>query len=322
MNDREPGQTDPGDAPVVPAGGSGRPLLMRVLRLVFLVAAVALGAHAIARDADGFLTALTDIGPARTAIALLLVLVGLVTSAEVWRGAVASVAARLDGRSARRIFFVSQLGKYIPGAVWTVLAQVEAARRHGLARSRMAVGAVLFLAFYLLTGLLVVAALLPLAAAGSLGAFLWPLLLIPLLVVALLPPVLTRVIDLGLSLLRRDRLPRALNLKDVSVPSGWGLATWAIFGAAAVVVAQPLAGDAGLVELIAAAAGGFALGWAVGLLVVPAPAGLGPRDLVIFAALSPVVGATEAASVAIVLRVLHTIGDFGLAGLAMRAARR
>ncbi len=59
--------------------------------------------------------------------------------------------------------------------------------------------------------------------------------------------------------------------------------------------------------------GAFALAWVLGFVVVAAPAGLGARELALGVAAAPVVGVTGAAALAVLLRVVHTLGDVGLA---------
>jgi glycosyltransferase 2 family protein len=296
-----------------------RRLWGRLIRVVLVVAAVSLGIYAITRDPDSFTSAVAAVGFPRTAAAFVLVVTGLLASAEAWRGCIAAVAGQLTARQGRRVFFISQLGKYLPGAVWTVLAQVDAAKDHGLSRPRMGVGALLFLAIHLLTGLVVAAVLVPWAAPDAFTAYWWTFAAAPLFVIALMPPVLTALVDLALRLLRRDRLPRRLTTRDVVAPSLWMAVTWVFFGAAGFVIAYPLAEGTSVVELAAAATGAFALGWVVGLLVVPAPAGLGARDVVLYLALAPLLGAAGALSFTIILRVVHTAGDLALAGAAAPA---
>lgn len=295
--------------------------LGRVLRAGLVLLAFGLGAYAVARDADRFLAATATIGVANGLGALALVLVGLVCSAAMWRACVGATAGFLPWRAALQVFFVSQLGKYLPGGVWTVLAQVDAAKRHRLSRSRMGVGALLFLVFHLLTALLLAAVLLPWTTPELLGSYGWSFVLALPLLVALVPPILTRLTDWALQRLRREPLPRRLAARDVGVPLAWLVPTWLAYGGALFVLLRPLAADTPAVPLFVLATGSFALAWAVGLLVVPAPAGLGAREVVLYLALAPVAGAAGATSVAIVIRVVHTVADLLLATGHLRRLR-
>ena len=55
--------------------------------------------------------------------------------------------------------------------------------------------------------------------------------------------------------------------------------------------------------------GGYALAWTVGFLVVVAPAGGGAREVALVVALAPVLDRAGAVAVALVSRVLMTVGD-------------
>jgi uncharacterized membrane protein YbhN (UPF0104 family) len=65
----------------------------------------------------------------------------------------------------------------------------------------------------------------------------------------------------------------------------------------------------------------FALAWVVGLLVVIAPAGAGPREAALVLALAPVLSSADALLVALVSRVLMVVADAGAAGVAALLAR-
>ena len=66
---------------------------------------------------------------------------------------------------------------------------------------------------------------------------------------------------------------------------------------------------------MAAAIGGMALAWAVGLIFIPAPAGAGVREAVLVATFAPQIGGPEALVVALASRVLLLLADVALAGL-------
>lgn len=311
-----PSDTGPGPVPDRRIGP------MTLVRAGFVVAAVGLGVYAVARDLDGFRTAVATIGPARSALAIGLVLLGLVVSAEVWRTSVVPVTGDLDRPAAGAVFFVSQLGKYIPGGVWTIAAQVDLARRYGLRRTSMGVGALLYLGFHVASGIVVAAVLLPIGTPGLLSEHPWVLAATAVTIVGLLPPVLNTGIAVGLRLLRQPRLAQPLTTSQLARPLGWLLMVWALFGLATFVVAAPLAASGDRPTLFVLSVGGFALAWVVGVLVIPAPAGVGAREVALVLAFAPVLSVTQATSVAVILRVAHTTSDLALAALSRAAGRR
>ena len=71
-----------------------------------------------------------------------------------------------------------------------------------------------------------------------------------------------------------------------------------------------------------AATGGIALAWALGLVAVLAPAGVGVRDAVLLAVLSPLVGRTPALAVVLASRGLLALTDVALAAVAAAGPTR
>jgi uncharacterized membrane protein YbhN (UPF0104 family) len=69
------------------------------------------------------------------------------------------------------------------------------------------------------------------------------------------------------------------------------------------------------VRTVALSIGGYCLAWAVGFLVVVAPAGAGAREAALAAALSPVLDGAELVVLVLASRVLLTVADLALAGV-------
>jgi uncharacterized membrane protein YbhN (UPF0104 family) len=197
---------------------------------------------------------------------------------------------------------------------------MELGRSHGAPRSRVATAGLLFLGVLVASGLLVAAAVLPLTSPDALRSYAWVLVLLPLGLVVLAPPVLTRLVALVLRLLRRDPLDRALSLRGVGAALGWALAMWAAYGLHLWLLVRTQ--DAGAALLLST--GAYALAWTAGLLVVAAPAGAGVREVALVAALAPVLDRGAALAVAVLSRVLMTLGDlaWGAVGAVLHHRQR
>ncbi len=208
-----------------------------LLRLGFVLAAIGLAIAAVVRDRAGFADAVGRVGLLRSSVALLAVIAGLLASAQVWRAAMASFGARLTTADAGRMFFLTQVGKYLPGSVWPLLAQMELARRRGMPRALAGVAGVLFLAVHGAhragRAVAVVGARrsrpLPVAARGRARPRRTP--------GACGSDARGRARPPGP---RRPPLPRPLSARDVVVPVAWMTCVWAAYSAAAGVVAAPL----------------------------------------------------------------------------------
>ena len=125
-----------------------------------------------------------------------------------WRTTLRELGSPIPLTSAANIYFVSQLGKYLPGSVWAGVAMLRLGQDVAIPRARMGYSYVLSLAFSLMTGLSIgVPALiayggdyLPLAVAT----------LAVLAVVLLWPRLLNAILDRGIRLARRGHLEQPL----------------------------------------------------------------------------------------------------------------
>jgi hypothetical protein len=124
------------------------------------------------------------------------------------------------------------------------------------------------------------------------------------------PPVLNRI---GAAL-----APASHPLRFRWVDSGLaylGMAvTWATYGLALSVLIEPPLGTAESGDLaVLATTAAFALAYVVGVVVIIAPAGVGAREASMTAMLTPYIGLERSVAAALMIRVLHTIADFGVA---------
>lgn len=306
--------------PAVPEPGVGRPQeagtggraarrgWRKAVRGGFLAVALGFGAWAVASRWDEVAAGFRELTPAMVAASLAAVVGALLGAMLTWRTLLADLGSRLPVRSAARVFFVGQLGKYIPGTVWPLIAQMEMGRDLGVPRARSAAAFFLMMPVQLATGLLV--------AFGTLGwdRFGWLLLLVPVLLVLLEPRVVNAVIGYGLRRLKRPPLERPLTRKGMLAALGWALVGWVWYGVHLYFVAP----QGGLVFAI----GAFALSWCLGIMTFVVPAGAGVREVAMVAVLAPVMESGPAIAVALSSRVVIILGDLLCAGAAGLSARR
>ncbi|HEX4721502.1 MAG TPA: lysylphosphatidylglycerol synthase transmembrane domain-containing protein [Pseudonocardiaceae bacterium] len=291
----------------------------RPVRWGFVAATIGLGGWAVAREWSGVRTALVDIGPLAAIAALGAVLVAMVAAMQIWRVLLAALGSPLPVRAAARVVFVGQLGKYLPGSVWPVLAQMELATAHHVPRTRSATASVLTMLVSLLGGLLTALFTLPFVIGRSGGPtpYLWTFVAAPVILAALHPRILNPILTALLKLARRPPLERPLTGRAISVALAWSLVSWVLYGLQIWLLATRIGvtdgSSTGTVLLLAA--GGFAFAWSVGFLVVFAPAGAGVREVLLVALLGPVLGTGGATAIALVSRVLMTVGDLATAAV-------
>jgi glycosyltransferase 2 family protein len=284
----------------------------RALRVGFVAAAVGLGVYAVVSQWSQVRSSFAQMGWGVVVGALAVAMLGLLVTMQVWRSLLTAAGSRVPFAAGTRIFFVGQVGKYLPGAVWPVLAQMELGQAHQVPRRRSATVAVVTMLVSLASGLLM--ATVAVLGGSHTADYAWAFLAVPVLLVSLHPKVLNPLIGRLLRLARRPPLEVPLTGRAVLIATLWSLLAWAVNGAHVYVLALSLGAPDGRTALLAV--GGFAFAWCVGFLVVFAPAGAGVRDVILVAALSPVISVGQATAVALVSRLLTTIADLLCAAIA------
>jgi hypothetical protein len=236
----------------------------------------------------------------------------------VWRVLLAGLGSPLPVRVASRVLFVGQLGKYLPGSVWPVLAQMELATEHNVPRLRTGAASIINMGLSLLCALL--AAFVTLPFTGGFTKYWWAFFMALPLLVCLYPPVLNTLLRFGFKILRRPALEQALTGKVIAVAMGWSLLSWVFYGAQVWVLMLKLGAHAG--PSLPLAVGAFAFAWAVGFVAVLAPAGAGFRDVLLAAFLAPSIGIGPATAISLVSRIATALADMITASVAVISYRR
>lgn len=284
------------------------------------VCAVGLAVWALVAEREGVADAARRVSLGALVAALAVTVASVGAAGMVWREVLADLGSRLPLRVAARIFFIGQLGKYLPGSVWPVVMQAELGADAGLPRRRTASATVVFMLVALVSALLVVLACLPFADVVPDGF--WPavVLVVPVLLV-LHPRILVPAIDRVLRVLGREPLGRPTTLAGTARALAWAVLSWVGAGGQVALLATALGAPADA-STVLLAIGGYTLAWAVGFVVVIAPAGAGPREVALVAVLSPVLDRGALLVLALASRVLFTLADLVTAGAAVVAARR
>lgn len=289
-----------------------------VLMLLVLVAVVV----ALVTSWDDVAPYLGSLSVSAVVVALLAAFLAPCCTMLGWRRMLADLGSPIGVPAAGGVFFVGQLGKYIPGSIWAVLAQAEMGSRLGVPRRRVGVVGLLAIALALLTGSVIGLPALPvLLGRSELGGYAIVVVVI-LLTVACYPPVLNWGIARGLRLLRQPGLEHALSGRAVVGTLVWFTLAWMSSGLAVLVVAWDVS-DASMTGLhvILMATCGFALATSFGMISVVFPAGVGVRDGVLALVLATSMPLAAAAAVAVVMRFLTIFVDVTLAGAGWRWGR-
>lgn len=286
----------------------------RIFRPAFIVLALGFCGYALAKSWDETSSALANMSWPVVTASLVCAFAGMCALMMGLRAVLAGFGSVLPLRGAARVWFIAQLGKYVPGKVWVLAAQVELGREYKVPRLRMVSATLLNMAITMATGLAIAAVALPLTSPAATADY-WPLfLLAPVLLACLHPRIVTWGLNLGLRIIKRPPLERPPSLAATLRTVGWNLIGWSLFGVHIWLLA--LDGGGSGKSLPFAAIGAYALAWTVGFLFFIAPGGIGAREVALAITLAPALPAGAPQVVAIISRVVFTIVDLVGSGIA------
>ena len=289
------------------------------LRAGLLAVAVGLAVYGLASQWTQVHAALAKLDGYDVAAAALAVIAGLGGMLMAWRALLADLGSPLPLLAAIRVLFVGQLGKYVPGAVWALAAQVELARDYDVPRRRSATASLVGMATTLVVGLVAAGVMLPLTSGHAARHYWWVLAITPFAVACLYPKIIEFGLNLVLRVLRKPPLEELVSGAGMARALAWTTFGWLCFGAHAWFLISVFAGKSP--HVFALSLGAYALAWSVGFLIIVFPGGIGPREIAFIAVLAPVMSTASALVVALASRVVMTIGDLFWAGTGLVIGR-
>jgi hypothetical protein len=292
----------------------------RWLRVGFAALAVAFLTLAVVRQWDRIGPRLHEVTAATLGVSLLVVLAGLVATMLAWRALLADLGSRLPVAAVWQIFFAGQLGKYVPGSIWPVVMQMELGADHKVPRGRAAAASLVQMGLALATGALISVATVPFVVGRSATDLAWLTAVVVGSAVALHPRVANPVLDVAFRLVRRAPLERPLSWRGLLLASGYQSAGWLLFSVPVILVARDLGGSGARLAVLCVAA--FISSWLAGFLFVLAPAGAGVRETLMVALLGTTLTAAPALTVALISRLIMTIADVLVGGIALATIGR
>lgn len=248
-------------------------------------------------------------------IAFALMLASTALYALLWKLILERLGASLKYRKSYRIYYLSQLGRYIPGKIWSVLGLVYLSHKEGVSKPLAATSVILQLILQILSGVMVFAITLPFWPNAGAGTGLYGL-------IVLLP--------MGLLLVHPALLRRGLNLAlritdQPGMQPNWGysfvlgqLGLWALFWLVNGVAHYFLIGSIYPSSLppLPVLAGVFAISWVAGFLSLVTPSGLGVMEGTLAFLLAFYLPLPVATIIALWTRLARTAVDFACAGIA------
>ena len=257
---------------------------VRLARVVWLLVLAAVLARVLIVNRAAVMDLAQVRRPWLLGVALLAGFGQLGLNASFWRRALAATGQAVPWRTILEVTARSVPARYVPGSVWYAMSRAAMLRARGVGVGALAVTALLEAVLTVVVSLSLGGALLGLAGrlpGRRLAGVVW----VVVLVVAIAPPVLNRV--LAWLARRRGTTPPALSWADHGALVAWTAAFWAL--SAAAFTCYLLAFDVDVPDPMVVA-GAFLVAWAVGYLTPIAPQGAGAFEVVAVALL---VGGTD-----------------------------
>jgi uncharacterized membrane protein YbhN (UPF0104 family) len=291
---------------------------IQVMRVAIVIAVVVAVAYSAANEWGAVSKTIRSLSWQSLVIAISAVVAGMFSTVKVWQHLLAALGTNLAYRRAVQINLVGQLGKYLPGSVWSFLLQVELGRRYQVPRARAMVTLILSAGLAIATALTVsVFAVEPLL--GKWGNAAWLLALGPLALLMLVPRVLTWISNNLLRLMRRPKLDQPIVVRHLPWALGWSIFSWLLFGVSIWGLVSSL-GELSFRNYLLVT-GVFALAMAAGFVAFVLPSGVGVREAVIVAGLAPLLPTGPALAFALASRLIFTVADVSSALIAAFIAR-
>ena len=232
-----------------------------------------------------------------------LLLAGYVLNGALWGRIVRDLGGpSLPTWVAIRLHVIASMGRYVPGKVWQIAGLTAMARRYEVAAPTAAAAAIIATGVGLASAAAIGLGAIWSIAGGQAWRWIAPALLAVGIGCALAPPVFRRITDAWFRLAKTQRPERL----DTSHARGWiliGAGIWLVYAGAFWLFVTGLGFDVSPIPTASA----FAAAYALGYVMVFAPAGIGVREGFLVALLSPQMGAAAAGAVALITRLWMTL---------------
>jgi uncharacterized membrane protein YbhN (UPF0104 family) len=307
------------------ANGEVRPHRRRGLQILGALVAAALIVYLIRRiwgDWNSVRTYPWTLRPWYLVASMLSLQAAFLIMARSWRSVLRAIGVRWPFIRAFWIFYLSNLGRYIPGNLWQMGAAAVMGRQMGVAASDIVASMIVHLLYFLPVGA---------AIALASGSFPPPFDTASFHVLAWAASLLCAASALWPNFILQAAPGLAKRLK--LDPERWKLETARRLGILAQTVAAWVCLSLGFsLMVLAVAPVGPHLVWdlariyivahILGYVVLLAPAGLGVREGVMVVLLAPLLGAGPGAGIALLARLWYTVAEVLTVGLSVIWLRR
>ncbi|MEW6411334.1 MAG: lysylphosphatidylglycerol synthase transmembrane domain-containing protein [Candidatus Zixiibacteriota bacterium] len=311
------------------SGGGTYRAFLKVLKYILIIIVVYFAGKKLVTSWNEVITYDWVLNPYLLVLAILTHLLTFLLLAQVWCFLISGFGYRINLRTAFKISYIANLGRYIPGKVWQVFGMVYLAKKVNIKEEAAAASWGLAQMFAIpaafLVGLVAIVwhpELLATEISRFVGTGLYVAILIVFVVSLLMIVAPNRTLLLFNVILKIFKRPpvtfQISKVTALKVYVGYFIA-WAVFGLSFWLFARSIAG---VIEFpVVAGIGAFVVSYQIGYLTVFSPGGLGVRELVLTSVMTAYLGPV-AAGLAVASRLWNMISEIIAAIIALRIKLR
>jgi glycosyltransferase 2 family protein len=301
---------------------SRRTWALIILRYILLALVLGFAVYYLVAQWPEVSKAYKLIAPASLFLSFGFVVLGVAFGTVSWISILNGLGPRIPLLRGAQVLLVGQLGKYVPGSVWSYVMQMELGRQYGVSRPRVLITSLYAAGVGVVASLILGSFALPLMIHGQ-PELLWLYVLLPIGLICLHPRVMTKLASLTLRLFRKPPLDHEVSFSVVARALGAALASYVCYGVHLFLLVNSLV-NPDFTNFILLT-GAMSIGFTVGLAAFFLPSGLGAREAILIGAMTMLLTLPQAAAMSVVSRMMFTVADLlaaGAAALAVVIARR
>jgi uncharacterized membrane protein YbhN (UPF0104 family) len=246
-------------------------------------------------------------------VSFLLQIVALFWLVKIWQRMLKHTGSSVFYLKLFKVWFFTNLGKYLPGKVWQFLGMIYMLEKEGVPKQNSFSTGVLAQAFSVISGLFI--------SVLFLGADLYSrffskkpglmvagvVLSLAILAILCYPKVLEKIINWGLRILKKEKISLDITLKDVIIYLLSYSLSWLLFGLAFLIFIKAMAqADFNMYPTLT---GAFAFSLNIGFLALFTPGGIGVREGILVFLLSSLFPLPVSTLISLLSRLWITVGE-------------
>ena len=239
-------------------------------------------------------------------VSLLLIVLNFILLIQIWRIILVKLGYSLGFKKSFKIWFYSNMGKYLPGKVWAVLGMVYMCEKEGIPHATSFTSAILYQALNIISGMVLVVIISGTGLVKNISKFAYlPLILV--LVIFAYPPIMEKAINVLLKLLKKEPIKVGLSFGSNLVLILFLMISWFIYGIGFNVLINSLSVHSfnSWPHMISI----FVFSYIIGFLSIFVPGGLGVREGILISYLLAYFPLPIATIIALFSRLWMTVAE-------------